>query len=178
MNGDIRVPVGLTERGIREAVALGEALKHERIELCVTSEFRRAQETADIALVDRDVPRLVLPELNDPLYGPFEGAALEEYRAWASGRPSSAVPEPGGESRLALVVRYASGLRLLLERPEEGILAVCHSLPVAYALMAREGRLPTARVPFAEHATPHPFTREELAAAATLLEGWVANPTW
>jgi len=178
MNGDTRVPVALTERGREEARRLGEALEGEPIELCVTSEFQRTRETADLALAGRDVRRLVLPELNDPLYGPFEGAALEEYRAWASGRPSSAVPEPGGESRLALVVRYACGLRLLLERPEEGILVVCHSLPVAYVLMAREGRAPTARVPLAGHATPYPFTREELDAAATLLEGWVANPTW
>jgi hypothetical protein len=30
----------------------------------------------------------------------------------------------------------------------------------------------------AEHATPYPFTAEELDAATTLLEQWAAKPTW
>jgi len=177
-NGDIAVPVGLTELGIREAVRLGEALKQVEIELCVTSEFQRAQETADIALEGRAVPRLVVPELNDPLVGPYEGAGIDEYRAWAAATGSSAIPEPGGESRLALVERYVRAFRLLLGRPEQGILAVCHSLPIAYALEARAGRSPQVRMPFAEHATPHSFTREALARAADVLETWAANPTW
>src|SRR5438105_15348739 len=104
----------------------------EPIDLCITSEFQRARETADLALEGRDVPRLVLPELNDPLYGPYEGGQLEDYRAWASAQPSSAVPE-GGESRLAIVERYARAFRTVLARPERTILVVSHSLPVAYA---------------------------------------------
>ncbi len=177
-NGDVAIPVGLTDRGRDEAHRLGVALRDTPIELCVTSEFQRAQETADIALAGRVVPRLVVSELNDPLVGPYEGADLEEYRVWALGRPSSAVPEPGGESRLAIVERYARAFRTLLARPEETILVVSHSLPVAYALGAREGRAPAALVPLVDYATPYPFTAAELAAAATLLEQWAANPTW
>jgi broad specificity phosphatase PhoE len=177
LNGDINVPVALTELGIRQASELGEALKQNELDLCVTSEFQRARETADLALDGRDVPRVVLPELNDPLYGPYEGAQLEDFRVWASAQPSSAVPE-GGESRLAIVERYARAFRVLAARPEKSILVVSHSLPVAYALAAREGRAPEARVPLAAHATPYPFTREELDAAAALLEEWAAKPTW
>src|SRR5436309_8924700 len=80
LNGDISVPVSLTERGIREALALGEALRQEGLELCVTSEFQRARETADLALAGRDVPRLVDGRLNDPLLGRYEGVYIEEYR--------------------------------------------------------------------------------------------------
>jgi len=178
MNGDVSVPVGLTGRGVREARELGATLAGEPVDLCVTSSMQRAIETADAALADRRVARLEMPELNDPLYGPFEGRPLEEYRAWATARPSSARPEPGGESRLMVVLRYARGLRLLLGRPEESILVVCHSLPVAYALAAREGRTPTAHVSLVGHATAHPFTRDEVEAAASLLEAWVADPTW
>jgi len=126
----------------------------------------------------REVPRLVLPELNDPLIGPYEGGELEDYRAWASASPSSAVPGPGGESRVAIVERYARGFRTLLDRPEETVLAVCHSLPVAYALEARAGRPPAVRVPMAAHATPYPFSAGELEAAVELLEAWLAHPTW
>jgi broad specificity phosphatase PhoE len=178
LNGDIAVPVSLTQRGIREAMALGEALKQQELDLCVTSEFQRVRETADLALEGRDVPRLVDGRLNDPLLGRYEGVYIEEYRAWAAGVPSSAVPEDGGESRLAIVERYTRAFRDLLARPEETVLVVCHSLPVSYALGAREGTPPGVRVPLAEHAVPYPFTAEELDAATTLLEQWAASPTW
>jgi probable phosphoglycerate mutase len=178
LNGDITIPVGLTSSGRDEARRLGEALREDPLGLCVTSEFQRARETADLAVGDRDLPRLVLPELNDPLIGPFEGGRLEEYRAWASTHPSTAAPGPGGESRLAIVERYARGFRTLLARREDAILVVCHSLPIAYALGAREGRAPEARTPLVEYATPYPFTAAELDAAATVLEQWAAQPTW
>ena len=178
LNGDPTNPVWLTLSGIQQAHALGDALRDEHLDLCVITELPRTSETADIALKGREVPRLVVPALNDPLYGRFEGARLEEYRAWASVQPSSAVPEPGGESRLAIVERYFRAFRTLLARPEETILVVAHSLPLAYALGAREGRAPAARVPLVEYATPYPFTAAELAAAAQLLEEWAASPTW
>ena len=174
-NGDIGVPVGLTARGRDEARRLAESLP--RVDLCVTSEFQRARETADLA-VDPSVPRLILSELNDPLVGRFEGATVDEYRAWAAAHDSSATPEPGGESRHALVERYARGFRLLLARLEGTVLAVCHSLPIAYALEARAGREPAVEMPFAEYATPYSFTRDELASAAAFLEDWTAAPSW
>ena len=177
LNGDITIAVALTPRGRDEARRLGEELSAEQLDLCVTSEFQRARETADLALEGRDVPRLVDPRLNDPLIGRYEGVYIEEYRTWAAAAPSSAAPE-GGESRLAIVERYVRAFRDLLARPEETVLVVCHSLPVSYALGAREGKPPGARVPMAEHATPYPFTAEELDAATTLLETWTANPTW
>jgi broad specificity phosphatase PhoE len=177
LNGDISVPVRLTGRGRQEARRLGEALRDTPIGLCVVTEFQRVRETAEIALEGRDVPRLVVPELNDPLYGPYEGADIEAYRAWASPLPSSAVPD-GGESRLAIVRRYVRGFRIALGRPEDAILVVCHSLPVSYVLGAREGKEPGVRMPLAEHATPYPFTRDELDAAVARLADWTANPTW
>jgi broad specificity phosphatase PhoE len=177
-NGDVAIPVGLTDRGRDEAHRLGVALEDTPIEVCVTSEFQRARETADIAMAGRDIPRLVMPELNDPLVGPYEGAGIEEYRVWAAASGSSAQPGPGGESRLAIVERHARAFRMLLARPEQVILAVCHSLPIAYAMEARAGRPPEVHAPMAEHATAYPFTAEDLDAAATLLEGWAAHPTW
>jgi 2,3-bisphosphoglycerate-dependent phosphoglycerate mutase len=170
--------VGLTPRGRDEARRLGQELRGRQLDLCVTSAFQRTRETADIALEGRDVPRAVDPRLNDPLIGRFEGADIDEYRAWASGSPSSAAPEGGGESRLAIVERYARAFRDLLDRPENTILVVCHSLPVSYVLGAREGRAPGVRMPLADHAHPYPFTAEELDAATSLLEQWAASPTW
>ena len=178
LNGDISVPCGLTAVGLDQAHALGEALAGESFDLCVTSEFQRTRETADAALGNRDVPRAVIPELNDPLYGPYEGGQIEDYRSWAEGASSKDVPGPGGESRYEIVERYALAFRLLLARPEESILIVAHSLPIAYALAARAGTAPAARMPLVAYATPYPFTTLELRRAAISLEYWLAFPSW
>ncbi|HUY71227.1 MAG TPA: histidine phosphatase family protein [Gaiellaceae bacterium] len=178
MNGDPDLPGGLTHLGREQAAALGMALRGERLDLCVTSEFERARATADEALAGRDVPRLVSPALNDPLYGPYEGKLLEDYRAWAWANPATSAPGEGGESRVAIVERYARVFRELIARPEETLLVVAHSLPIAYALGARDGQAPAARVPFAGNAVPYPFTAKELESAAGVLEGWVAAPGW
>ena len=64
---------------------------------------------------------------------------------------------------------------MLLARPEDAILVVCHSLPVAYALGAREGIQPGARVPLAENATPYPFTRRRARARRRRARAWLAR---
>jgi broad specificity phosphatase PhoE len=178
LNGEIGANVGLTESGEEEARTLRERLAGEAIDLCVTSPFRRTVQTADLALAGRDVPRLVVEELGDPHYGPYEGATLEEYRTWADSAPSSARPSDDGESRVEIVGRYARGLRIMLERPEETILVVTHSLPIAYALATRDGELPRPRVPLVRHAEIHRFSADELDRAVEALASWVAAPTW
>jgi broad specificity phosphatase PhoE len=178
LNGEAAVDVVLTSRGREEARRLAGQLSGTDIDLCVVSEFRRTHETADLALAGRDVPRLVLPELNDPRYGRFEGATLEEYRVWADSARSDARPSFDGESRLDIAARYARALRILLARAERTILVVVHSLPIAYVLATRKGDLPQPRVPLVQHAAVHRFTARELERAAETLESWVAAPTW
>lgn len=178
LNGDVTVACPLTARGVEQARQLGEELRATPLDLCVTSEFERTQTTADEALRGRAVPRLVLPDLNDPRYGRFEGGRLEEYRGWAASAASRDVPGPGGESRHAIVERYARAFRALLARPEGSILVVGHSLPVSYALEARDGNPPTARVRLTENAKPYLFDAAELSRATEVLERWLAAPTW
>jgi broad specificity phosphatase PhoE len=178
LNGDVKIGCGLTAIGLEQARRLREALRDEPLDLCVTSEFERAQATADEVVRGRDVPRLVLAELNDPLYGPFEGGQLEDYRAWASAASSRDAPGPDGESRYSIIDRYARAFRIVLGCPEEAILVISHSLPVAYALGARDGLVPQARVRLAGNATPYRFTAGELERAAELLERWLAAPSW
>ena len=137
-NGDPRVACALTAVGRKEARRLGVELADDPIDLCVTSEFERAQETAELALAGRDVPRLVLAELNDIRFGEFEGRPLADYRAWAHAHgPEEVVP--GGDSRAQTVARYVSAYRTILARPEETVLVVAHGLPVRYVLDARRG---------------------------------------
>jgi broad specificity phosphatase PhoE len=174
VNGDLSVAGPLTERGVEEARRLGEALADEPIELCVTSEFERTRQTADVALAGRDVPRLVLPELNDPGYGAFEGGPLDEYRAWTRAHGSDDAP-PGGESRRELAARYARGFRIVLDRPEGTVLVVAHSLPISYVISAG---MPARTAPVVEHATAYPVSADELGAAVERLEAWLKAPTW
>jgi broad specificity phosphatase PhoE len=178
VNGDVAVPGPLTARGRDEAEALGRALADEPIDLCATSEFERTRETADLALAGREVPRLVLADLNDPRYGSYEGGALEDYRTWAASVGSDATAPGGGESRHAIVARYARGFRALRERAEQTVLAVLHSLPIAYMLAARQGDPPGRRVPLVAHAQPYPFAAGEVDRALEVLDAWLGAPTW
>jgi probable phosphoglycerate mutase len=180
VNGDPSVAVVLSERGRAEARRLGEELADTPLDLCVTSGFPRTQETADLALAGRNgaVPRLVVPELGDPHYGAFEGKGLDDFRAWAWANAATTAPPGGGESRHAVIGRYLGAFRRLLDRPEARILAVCHSLPVAYALGARDGHAPEPRAPMVANAHPYPFSRAELERAIAVLEEWCVSPTW
>ncbi|HEX2427274.1 MAG TPA: histidine phosphatase family protein [Gaiellaceae bacterium] len=173
---DVRCP--LSELGAAQARALAEEISGEDIDLGVTSELERTRQTADIALAERSVRRIVLAELNDPLYGSYEGGPLDAYVAWALANDSAAEPPGGGEARQTLVARYAAGFRRILDRPDRTIFVVAHSLPIAYVLTALAGLDPSPRVPVVEYAKPHVVSAGELARAIARLEAWCKAPTW
>ena len=178
VNGEVGVACPLTASGVEEAKRLGAELTDERIDLCMTSRFERVLQTADVALAGRGIPRLIVAEFDDPRYGSFEGGPLEEYRKWASSSPSGLAPPGCGESRLAIVGRYARGFRLVLDRDEPTILLVAHSLPLAYALAANDGTAPAPRVPLVEYARPYRLEASQLREIVAVLEDWCASPAW
>jgi len=175
VNGDPAVACPLTPAGRDQARALGALLGD--VDLVAITEFERVRETAELALAGRDVPWLVVPELNDPHYGTFEGGGLDVYREWVWGRGPLEAPT-GGEHRGQLAARFAAGFRRLLDRPQETIVLVSHSLPVRYVLDASEGLSPRAKVDLVEYAVPHPLTRDQLARAVDVLETWAAAPAF
>jgi broad specificity phosphatase PhoE len=177
-NGDPGLPFGLTEAGRRQALRLGELLASERLDLCVVTEFPRSRETADLALGGREVPRLVLPELNDISFGVFEGLPLADYRRWARAHGPEEPAPGGGESRAAIASRYADGYRTILARPEQQILVVAHGLPIRYLLLAVEGRDPAPAVEQVPYAEPIRIDSRDLAGAVERLEAWAKHPTW
>jgi broad specificity phosphatase PhoE len=178
VNGMPSVAAPLTQLGREQAEQLGERLSGEPIELCVVTEFGRTRETADLILGDREVPRLELADLNDPFYGDFEGGPLSAYRAWAVSHGPEEAPPGGGETRLAIAERYVRGFRTILERPEGTILVVCHSLPIAFAVAAADGRSPRAKMPVITYAEPHVLYESDLGEAVERLEAWVRNPVY
>jgi broad specificity phosphatase PhoE len=177
-NGDPSVPVALTPTGREQARRLGRMLARERIDLCATSEFERARETADLALEGRDVPRLVLPEFNDIRFGRFEGGALADYRAWARTYGPREPSPGGGDSRIDTVGRYVRGFRTILARPENTILVVAHSLPVRYVLNAVVGSPPVPAIEQVPYAEPFTLDTAELETAVERLAAWVDKPVW
>jgi broad specificity phosphatase PhoE len=177
-NGDPTVRVALTATGREEARSLGVELRDEPIGLCVTSEFERAQETADLALEGRDVSRLVLTDFDDIRFGQFEGRLLTEYRAWAHAHGPEDLCPGGGESRAQTVARYVRGYRTILARPEETVLVVAHGLPIRYVLDAVEERGPVVRIEQIPYAEPFWLTRPELERAVERLDAWVRRPAW
>ena len=177
VNGDPGVACPLTEVGRTQARALGTALADERIDLCVVTEFERVRETAEIALAGRDIPFLVVPELNDPRYGEFEGGSIVAYREWVWARGPLDAPA-GGEHRGDLAGRYGRGLRILADRPEDTILLVAHSLPLAYLRDAAAGTPPRSRMDMIEYAQMVRLDLGELERAVAVLEAWAAAPAF
>ena len=77
----------------------------------------------------------------------------------------------GGESLHDAARRFARGLRSLAARPERVVLAVCHELPIRFALNAASG---SANLDQPEHqianATPYLFEQATLELAAERIE--------
>jgi broad specificity phosphatase PhoE len=177
VNGDPGVSCPLTETGREQARALARALAGEKIDLCAVTEFERVRETAELALAGRDVPFVVVPELNDPRYGEFEGGSLAVYLEWIVGRGPLDAP-PGGEHRADIVRRYAAGFRRLLDRPEETVLLVAHSLPIAYVRDAVSGAPPRSKMEQVDYATILRLERQDVERALDVLQAWIASPAF
>jgi len=74
---------------------------------------------------------------------------------------------PGGESVHDAAARFAQGFRSFAARSEGEVLAVCHELPIRFAINAASGSMDLERP---EHqianATPYLFERSSLESAA------------
>ncbi len=140
VNGDPALDRGLSPLGARQAGHLAGQLAGLVIDLCVTSEFPRAKDTARLALGGRaDATATVVDAgLNDVRIGELEGVSLDAYHAWKRANPPAAA-FPGGESLGDAARRYADAFERLLGRPEETVLCVCHEIPVRYAVNAGAG---------------------------------------
>jgi broad specificity phosphatase PhoE len=178
VNGDPAVACALTPAGEEQARRLGERLAGVEIDLCVTSEFERVRQTADLALAGREVPRLVLPELNDVRFGRFEGGTLAAYRKWAAANEPTVEAPGGGESRRSTVGRYVRAYRTILELPQRLVLVVAHGLPIRYVLNALERTDPAPLVEQVAYAEPHWLTSRQLEEAVSALERWAVAPAW
>jgi broad specificity phosphatase PhoE len=169
---------GLVPEGVEQARALGELLADDDISLAATTDLARTRETLALALGRRDVPRILVPELNEIHFGSFDGGLLDTYREWAGTRSPDERAPGGGESRADAAARFARGLRVLLGRNEAVVLLVGHALMVRYTLDAADGLVPAARMAPVAHAHPYRLDREAVEHAVEVLEAWSAAPAF
>jgi broad specificity phosphatase PhoE len=168
VNGDPALDQGLSDAGRGAAAQLGIELAALPIDVCVTSRFPRAQETARLALAARtaEVPHEIDPDLDDIRIGELEGRTLADYRLWKQAHTRTD-RFPGGESLDEAASRYAAAFARLAARTEDTILCVCHEIPVRYAVNAAGGS-PDPDRPFHDvpNATPFLFDAASLRRAA------------
>ncbi len=140
VNGDPELDRGLAPGGIEEANRLATQIAAHAVDLCVTSEFPRAQQTARLALAGRPSPvtTRIDQDLNDIRIGALEGKTLADYRAWKHAH-TRADPFPEGESLDDAAHRYADAFERLADDDADTILCVCHEIPVRYAVNAAHG---------------------------------------
>jgi broad specificity phosphatase PhoE len=170
VNGDPRVHVELTARGVEQSREFALELSQLPIDLCVHSRFARTRRTAEIALQGRAVRLREEPLLDDVDVGLLEGHTLAEYRAWKDAHSRRDL-FPGGESLEQAAERYARAFAALALAGADVVLVVCHEIPVRYALNGAAGSdaldAPVHDVP---NATPFLFGGPALKRAAQAIE--------
>jgi probable phosphoglycerate mutase len=173
-NGDPSADPGLTATGREQAAELGRQLADVAIDYCLTSQFPRAQETAEIALAGCNLDCAIDPELNDIRYGEFDGRPIEQYREWAHGHPLS-MPLPGGESRIDVARRLCRAMERLLDVPHRCALVVTHEKLITYLLTAANGETPSQVHMDVPYATGYRLSGGDVKRGVELLRRWMAE---
>jgi probable phosphoglycerate mutase len=135
------------------------------IDVCITSRFPRAIDTARIALGDREIPFLEWPDFDEPGAGEYEGLPADDYLAWARQASFDAMP-PGGESLTQVLNRYRDGYGRLIEQGATHTLLVGHGLCISVVLRAlRRPEDGSRRFPAVPHAEPYHLSLADLEKA-------------
>ena len=133
VNGDPSVDCPLTDKGRRDAERFRTIIAREPIDLCVTTEFLRTRQTAEIALEGLDIPLEIEPRLDDPPVGVFESRPQKEYLEWLASHDWTTGPPGGGESQLNSVRRFLGAFDRLTNRRQSCILIIGHAFPSGVA---------------------------------------------
>jgi len=129
-----RTDIPLSPRGRAQAEALARGLRGYRVRAAYVSPYRRAVETAEIALRDSGVSQTVLPDLRELSLGQWEGCTVEDvrardgdpYRAWL--RAPHDCPPPDGEPLPDVHARVQAAVdRIAAAHPKgDDVLIVAH----------------------------------------------------
>lgn len=168
VNSDSSCQVTLDGAGRDQAAKAGALLADQPFDVCFTSPFTRAIDTAQIILDGRAVPIEIRPDLAEVRCGDvFEGGAVDDYVRWTwKEGVFVAPPGHGGDCFAETLMRYYDEYLAIAARPERTGLVVTHGSPVAFARRASgyvegEQLLP---FPAARLAEPYRFDVPDLTA--------------
>ena len=133
LNGDPTIDGPLTDLGRSQARRVAEDLRRTPIDLAISSGFPRTRETAQIIVAGREVPHEVMPDLNDPPVGEFEGKPFDDYFEWIYERDWHDT-RAGCESQFESVGRYLGALTQIAAREARSVLVVAHAFVISLTL--------------------------------------------
>ncbi len=128
--------IPLNDLGRQQAVDAAAILSGTRWTAIVSSELKRARETAQIISTELDIELgPAYPELAERDYGTLEGTSAEAaLERWPNRQ------YPGAESVVSVIERGRAGLaRIAADYPGEDVVIVCHGTIIRYTLAALAG---------------------------------------
>lgn len=143
MNADLARQRSLSQAGREQALAMAAVLAAEPIGVCLTSEFARTVETAELAVAGRCIELRIMPALNEVQCGDeFEGRPYTEYFSWTVKNGIFAKPPgAGGDCFVDTLFRIYRAWQEIIFRSEDTGLIVTHGLLVSFALRMRSGQM-------------------------------------
>lgn len=125
----------LTEKGIRDAKALGNRLADKDIDIVYSSSSKRAYETAQYIIGDREISLIQMDDLREMNFGDWDGRIREEVEAEYPEDFKTFWEEPhlynrnSGETFEHVRKRAVQAFERIIEENKEGtILIVTHSI--------------------------------------------------
>ncbi|MDP6510721.1 MAG: histidine phosphatase family protein [Dehalococcoidia bacterium] len=129
--------IELNEVGHRQARAVGEAMRAEKIDAIYSSPLSRARDTAQQIAQHHDMRVTLEPDFTEIDAGDLEGFHFGQlpqehpafWKQWREGTGSIACP--GGESLGDVMERaWAALVRIRDHHPEDTVVVVCHTFTV------------------------------------------------
>lgn len=129
----------LTEKGIGQARKIAEKFKDIKFDAIFSSDLLRAQKTAEIIKLDRELSVQILKSLRERAHGDFEGKhndiykdalkeKLEERKKLSGDAYESFRLAPGIETNGELMARFINQLRqIAVVYPNKNVLVVTHT---------------------------------------------------
>lgn len=135
--------IALTDKGLRQAEAVGARLADEKIDAVYASDLSRAFKTAECIAARHNLTVRVVPALREIKFGDWEGLTYEQISAqWPGllGKLWTTPDElqiPGGESFQQLKERaYAAIEKIVAAHPDQTVVVVAHGGTIGTILCA------------------------------------------
>jgi len=125
-----RVPIGLSEQGLKQAEKLGEYLSRKKIKAIYCSPLQRALQTAEAVALRQHVTTQPLEDLTDLNFGKWEGVSVQQvkteypeiYQLWREKPHLAKIPE--GESLLTARNRAMKAVHKIIAENQEGAVVI------------------------------------------------------